>query len=535
MNIGLKTKLYISFLLVITLPIGALVGFHLWSMERMLDDAPMKIFSPYLPGKIASEISQEYIRTGSLADSVKILERLELPPGIEIKVLDLSGRVVADTAGRNVGSIITPVEISRLLSLGVTGTEAIILPAEQRAALIEASRITGLAGTGIMFASLAFPGSALYAPIIEESIRHKFLLSGKVAAIGETLPAKHYATAPLNTGRADIGLLLISAPFPDVVPIVAGMHRTILVGGGTAVLVIIFLGWLLSSGIIHPLKTLTDAADRISREDFDVRVTINSQDALGKLAGAFNHMADELQRSQKAERVATEARKELIVNIAHDLRTPLSSIRGYVEGLQDGIVSEPQKVKRYLEVLHNKTVYLERLISDLFQLSKVEAVQMEMKYIRVGATGLLNELSEKFDSDFYAAGILFSCQIAPGLPVVEVDRGRIEQVLSNLVANALNHTSTGDRVTLEARLKGSEILVCLANSGEDIEPEDLLRIFDRFYRGDKSRSSVRGGTGLGLFIARQIIEAHGGRIWAESVPGEGSSFTFTLPVISQSV
>ena len=531
MTLGLKAKLYISFLLVILLPIGALVGFYFWSMQRIVDDTPTKLFSPYFPGNVAADIAQEYIYSGDLLEAAKVLEGLKLSPGVRIEVLDISGRVVADTAGESIGSVITPVEMSRLLSLNPPGSTEQPFPARQQVVSTETIERGVLANIGIRFMSMFVPGPGVYAPIIEEGIRQAFLAGSRAVARGEVLPDRYYATVPVNVGRADIGFLLISTPFPDISPVVGGMHQTILVGGATALLLVFFLGWLLSSGIIRPLKALDRAAERISQGNFDARVVVKTQDALGKLAGSFNHMARELQRSKEAERAALEARKELIINVSHDLRTPLSAIRGYVEGLQDGIVSEPQKVKRYLEVLHSKAIYLERLINDLFWLAKLEAGQLEMNYVQVGATNFLNELSAKFAGDFHAAGIFFSSQIAADLPEIKVDKGRIEQVLNNLVANALSYTSAGGKVTLEVRLKGAEILVSLTDNGAGIEPADLPYIFDRFYRGDKARSSVKGGTGLGLSIARQIIEAHGGHIWVESTPGEGSSFTFTLPVI----
>ena len=531
MTLGLKAKLYISFLLVILLPIGALVGFYFWSMQRIIDDTPTKLFSPYFSRKVASDIAQEYIYRGDLQEAAKVLEGLQLSPGMRIEVLDISGQVVADTAGKSIGNIVTLTEMSRLLSLDVFEPTEQTFFSRQQAVLTESGEKSGLTDIGIRFMSMFIPGPGVYTPIIEEGIKQTLLVASRAAARGEVLPARYYATVPINVGRADIGFLLISTPFPDISPLVGSMHQTILVGGVTALLLIFFLGWLLSSGIIHPLKALSKAAECISQGDFNARVTVKTQDALGKLADSFNHMAEKLQRSKEAEKLAMEARKEMIINVSHDLRTPLSAIRGYVEGLQDGIVSEPQKVKRYLEVLHSKAIYLERLINDLFWLAKLEAGQLEMNYVQVGATNFLNELSAKFAGDFHAAGIFFSSQIAADLPEIKVDKGRIEQVLNNLVANALSYTSAEGKVTLEVRLKGAEILVSLTDNGAGIEPADLPYIFDRFYRGDKARSSVKGGTGLGLSIARQIIEAHGGHIWVESTPGEGSSFTFTLPVI----
>lgn len=471
MRFGLRPKLYISFVLAIILPIAALVGFYFWSVRNIMYNTPAKVSSPLYAKEIAMKVEQVYAQIGDLTLTAEINRELETMPNLQIELLDTSGRVIVDTAHKNTGKIITLPELSRLLNMSTNITKK------------------------------------------------------------DVFSARYYTAAPIAVQGTDVGLVLISAPFSSLYgPIIKSMKYTLFVGSTIAVFVIFLLGWFLSRGILKPIKKLADATELISHGDFNTRVTVKSRDELGKLARAFNCMAEELQKSKEAERQAEESRKKLIASVSHDLRTPLSSIRGYVEGLLDGVASQPQKIKRYLEVIHSKTLYLERLINDLFQLSRLDAGQLNLEYSREKATEVLNEFAGRFRSDVQAAGIFFQTNIPPNMPQVKIDKGRIEQVLNNLISNAVKHTPSGGTITLGARMQRKELQIYVEDSGEGINPEDLPQIFNHFYRGDKSRSSEKGGTGLGLSIAKELIAAHGGKIWAESEPGRGSIFIFTLPV-----
>lgn len=224
------------------------------------------------------------------------------------------------------------------------------------------------------------------------------------------------------------------------------------------------------------------------------------------------------------------SRREPVANVSHDLRTPLSSIRGYVEGLMDGVAADPEKTRRYLEVIYEKALSLERMINDLFELSQLEAGQLKMEFVKVNAGEMLKELCGIFSGDATVAGLSFKYRQAGELPFIHVDPGRIEQVMVNLLQNSFRHTGRGGIVSVTAQVSEGELVISVQDNGEGIAAVDLPHVFDRLFTGEKSRSKVKGGTGLGLAIAKEIVIAHGGRIWAASEQGRGSTFYFTLPV-----
>lgn len=326
-----------------------------------------------------------------------------------------------------------------------------------------------------------------------------------------------------------VGLVITTFQYADMWELVLGMlKRTILVGIGAIIAIILFFAWLMSRGITRPLRQLVNATRYIGEGNLDSRVHITARNELGELGEAFNTMVDELQQSLAREKALENSRRELIANVSHDLRTPLTSIRGYVEGLRDGVAQEPDKFRRYLDVIYEKTLGLERLIADLFQLSQLDARQLEMQPEQIGATELLRHIAERFQPDVETAGINMHTEIPAVLPTVTVDHERIEQALGNIIENAIKYTPAGGTISLMAVAEQQGVRVMVADTGEGIGPEDIPRVFERLYRGEKSRSRQSGGTGLGLAIAKQVIEAHGGDIWVESEQGQGSRFFLRL-------
>lgn len=465
---GIRLKLVVAFALAITLPIGALVGFYTYSAKNIMEHTDAKLIVPPFTKEVADSVGDEFTKTGNLHDAVLSLKDFYLPPGVRIEVLDTEGRIVFDTMGNSVGSKVSFPELARKMLMPSNA------PKEQ-----------------------------------------------------------YHMGAPVTANGSDVGVVLVSFPVTIILePLTRGIKLTGLIGLGTALLVIFLLGWILSKGIISPLKNLVIATEKISQGDFETRVQVKSKDEIGRLGTALNRMVEELKNARQREKDLELSRRELIANVSHDLRTPLSSIRGYVEGLLDGVVAaEPEKTRRYLEVIHDKALSLERLINDLFKLSRLESGQLKMELFIVNAGEMLKELCVKFSRDAAVAGLSFNCQIADNLPSVNVDIGRIEQVLANLLQNSLRHTHTGGEIAVKAEASGKEIIISVLDNGEGIAPEDLPHVFKRLYTGEKSRSRVKGGTGLGLAIAREIIQAHGGRVWAESEKGSGSTFYFTLPVL----
>ena len=300
----------------------------------------------------------------------------------------------------------------------------------------------------------------------------------------------------------------------------AGINRALLLAAVVAGLAAVLFTAGLSRRILGPVSTLTAAARRMEGGDLTQRVEVQSSDEIGELARAFNAMADGLTRLE-------DLRRNMVTDVAHDLRTPLSNIRGYLEALQDGVVEPKREV---VDSLHEEAMLLNRLVDDLQELALAEAGQLRLERQPVAPADLVNRAMEAARAQAAAGGITLQVDLPADLSLVDVDPQRIGQVLGNLLSNALTHTPPGGEVVVAAQARESEVELSVSDTGEGILPEHLPYIFERFYRADRSRSRATGGTGLGLAIARQLVEAHGGRIEVESEVGQGTQFTFTLPV-----
>ena len=315
--------------------------------------------------------------------------------------------------------------------------------------------------------------------------------------------------------------------------------------------------YLLSRRVSRRLQRLREAADAVARGDLEQRLDPGPPDEVGRLAEDFNAMAARLRATIAALEVEKEraeaslrARRELVANVSHELRTPLALIRGHVESLAmaqagqrstgspedavagpagpDGAAGERE---RYLEVVQREVDHLSRLIDDLFALSTAEAGALPLKIEPLPLAEVVGEVAD-------AVGPIARRErqvtlingIGPEAPVVLADRQRLSQVLANLVRNALRYTPEGGLISLASQQRNGVVEVAVADTGLGIPPDDLPHVFERFYRADPSRDRAGGGAGLGLAIVRELVEMMGGQVAAESTPGEGSRFSFTLPV-----
>lgn len=304
----------------------------------------------------------------------------------------------------------------------------------------------------------------------------------------------------------------------------SGLNNSLWLGGLGAALVALALGVLSARRISRPVRRLVEASSRIATGDLSQRVEVASRDELGQLAVSFNTMAENLERNE-------EARRHLMADIAHELRTPLTVLRGNLEGMLDGLI--PMN-KDSVATLQQETQLLSRLVSDLQEISLAEAGRLELHRSRTDLAALARQSCEKMAPQAHEKGIAMNMTATQGVPVIEIDVDRINQVMANLLSNALRHTPSGGQIGVsveqEREEPGLRLKVSVSNTGPGISREDLPYVFDRFYRADRSRARATGGTGLGLAIVKQLVEAHGGRVWVESQPGHGATFRFTLPV-----
>jgi signal transduction histidine kinase len=279
------------------------------------------------------------------------------------------------------------------------------------------------------------------------------------------------------------------------------------------------LAWVLSRRILDPVASLTEAARRMEKGQLSQRVPVTTNDEIGQLAHAFNAMAEGLARAEGL-------RRNLVTDVAHELRTPLTNVRGYLEALRDGVLEPTPAV---IKLLHEEALLLNRLIDDLQDLALAEAGQLKLAPVPAPPGELIQGAVLAAQPAAAAKNITLQVEIPPDLPAAPMDEARIAQVLRNLLANALAHTPQHGRVVVGARTTETAIEVSVQDTGDGIPAEDLPFVFERFYRADKSRARETGGAGLGLAIVRQLVAAHGGQVWAESLAGQGARLTFTLP------
>jgi signal transduction histidine kinase len=290
------------------------------------------------------------------------------------------------------------------------------------------------------------------------------------------------------------------------------------------------LGYFVSSALTDNIVVLNRAAQEITQGNLKVRVPVTGNNEVADLARTFNHMAAQLETAANKQRELDILRRDLVAWIGHDLRTPLTSIRVLLEALADGVVEDVATVQRYLETAQRHIRSLSVLIDDLFDLAELDAGGLSLEQHPDSISDLISDTLKSFSALATRQGVTLEGDVTPSVNPVRMDTPKIGRVLANLVSNALQHTSSGGAVQIRASAVSEGVQVEVSDTGEGISPDDLPYIFDQFYRGEKSRSRDTGGSGLGLAIARGIVEAHGGRIWAESPGlGQGSTIAFTLP------
>jgi two-component system, OmpR family, sensor histidine kinase BaeS len=286
-----------------------------------------------------------------------------------------------------------------------------------------------------------------------------------------------------------------------------------------AALVALALGTILARTLTHPLRDLTAAIHAMSKGNLKQHVTVKSRDELGELAAAFNQMSSDLDRLNLS-------RRQMTSDIAHDLRSPLTVIGGYVESMRDGVLKPtPER----LETIHAEVQHLQRLVEDLRTLSQADAGELTLNREPVAPRSLLDRMLKSYGHLAAQKKVSLEVQGEPGLPEIRLDPDRMAQVFGNLITNSLRYTPEEGRIVLAAGQIGKMLEFSVQDNGQGISADDLPHIFDRFYRADPARAQG-SESGLGLAIARSIVEAHGGTISAESQVGKGTTVRISLPV-----
>jgi len=329
----------------------------------------------------------------------------------------------------------------------------------------------------------------------------------------------------LSEGQQSLGEVYIipdleAEPYATLRKLSAATSRFLLLGGLVAIGIALLLVFFLSRRVTYPISLLASAARRLGKGDLSQRVQVQGEGEVGALAQAFNSMAADLE-------YAEQSRRNMIADVAHELRTPLSNIQGYLEAIRDGVIKPDDAAIRSL---NEETAVLSGLVNELQELTLAEAGELRLVYQAEDISKLVEQAVSPWQHQLAAKQISLSVNLPDNLPPVNIDWQRVNRVLQNLLENAVAHTHKGGSINVSATKQGDWVEVSVSDSGEGIPAEDLPHVFERFYRVDKSRARTTGGSGLGLTIAKRLVEAHGGQITAQSKLGEGSRFSFTVPI-----
>jgi len=332
-----------------------------------------------------------------------------------------------------------------------------------------------------------------------------------------------YVSSPLGDQR----WIILVAPQPTLRALgLLGKEllRTLLVAGSVALLFSIILAWLIAHWVTAPLRRMAGASKAVAAGKYDQQLSLTGPEEVQSLAAAFNEMVRRVQTSRQAQR-------DFVANVSHELKTPLTSIQGFAQAILDGTAQKPEDQQQAARVIYDESDRLRRLVEDLLDLARIDTGQVAFERHQVDLGALLRSVVERLSVRAEEVGVRIESRL-PYLPPIVGDGDRLAQVFTNLIDNAVKHSSEGGVVNLRGEREGGWISIHVDDAGPGIPPEELSRIFERFYQLDKARPGVRGrGVGLGLAISREIVQAHGGRLVAQSVVGRGSRFTVQLPII----
>jgi two-component system sensor histidine kinase BaeS len=339
--------------------------------------------------------------------------------------------------------------------------------------------------------------------------------------------------APIEVAGDQVGFVFVAGRNPrnamflrEFAPTQAAIGVVLLVVGSAVASLAIF------RPARRRLRALEKVAQSIGEGDLSARAPETGGDEVTALARAFNQMAGDLEARTRAVELSDRTRRQLLADVSHELKTPLSAIRGYAETLaMPEVRLDEDTRRRYLDIVGDETVKLERIVGDLLDLARLESGGLTLSCDAVPVSQLFRRVADRHERDMLEKQVTLETSVAAGLDDVWCDAARLEQALQNLVANALRHTPEGGQITLSAEAAGGGVRLVVRDTGPGIPDEHLPRIFDRFYKIDASRTDPysKSGSGLGLSIVKAIVERHGGTVSAGNIPGDGAEFVITLP------
>lgn len=297
-------------------------------------------------------------------------------------------------------------------------------------------------------------------------------------------------------------------------------------------LILVPLIWITTKDIVRPLRQLEQGSRRIAEGDLNFSLRSKVRNEVGSVIRSYEQMRGELQRSIGAQLALEENRKELISNISHDLKTPLTSIKGYVEGIREGIANDPEKLRKYIDVIHTKTLDMDRMIDDLFLLSKLDLQQEKFHFEKVALEEFYRQTMNELHIEYERTGVRMTSEYEAGPDAVAtMDAQKIKRAILNIVGNSMKFMDKKEpHIHVYFGRQAESWVIAVRDNGPGMEQSELERIFDRFYRADADRNQNVAGSGLGLAIVKQIVAFHGGMITARSELGQSMTVMFTIPM-----
>lgn len=326
---------------------------------------------------------------------------------------------------------------------------------------------------------------------------------------------------PIKNRDTVVGAIFLSVAVPEIQQMRSDILQIFLTIAFFVLIVVLVFNYIISRRITKPLSQLGNAAKKIASGDFKERVNLkNTTNEIGELGDIFNSMADSIEQLE-------HMRKSFVSNVSHELRTPMTTITGFIEGILDGTIP-PQKHEQYLSIVLDESRRLSRLVTDLLDLSRMEDGRIKLELRDFDINEMVRLTVIKLEKRIASKDIKLTVNFETDNLFVTADKDSIARVLTNIMDNAVKFTPEGGFIDIKTGRQHDKIYTSVTNSGMGILPEDLMHVFDRFYKSDKSRSLDKTGVGLGLYMVKSLLKAHGENIWAESEPGEFARFTFTL-------
>ena len=485
---SLQFRLVLGFAVAIALALASVSVYIGFAAHREVDRVE-RLGESARTSRVEAALGGYYSVNGGWHGVETMLEQVGFVAGVPIAIVDVDGEMVADSLGP------------------VAGSQRQEAPWPRRSAIKVGD---------------ATVGSVLYGPFDFRKQRRGPLDSALAGARfgNPNRGGRGFGPGPAGPESADPRFS--APPFSTITD---ATNRSLLLAGVTAGAAGILLVSLFSRRALSSVRALNVAARGLAMGDLSQRVPTGGRDEIGELSRTFNGMAEALERAEAQ-------RRNLVADVAHELRTPLTNVQGYVEAVRDGVL-EPDSAT--IETIHQQVLYLARLMDDLRLLAETEAEDFRLRVENDSLVDVVEGSVEAFRPRAEAKGVALTAETPPDFPQVRLDRTRVAQVIGNLITNALRHTPAGGEVAISIKVVGDSVArVTVADTGEGIPSEDLPFVFERFYRADPSRTRSTGGVGLGLTIAKKLVEAHGGSINVANTTGSGSRFIVDLPLAGPS-